>query len=142
MAGRRLAERLTLDQQPPVKIVLQANALERGILGEQYELVQRDLEEQGHEVTFRRPSPSERSAVPPLPGIDFTVAAFVYVVGRVTEQLLDEITRPLRERLVASFRVTRPRKALILGANEEVLRVVDLPPEPLGGRGSPTSPDA
>ena len=46
------------------RIVLQPNALELGLLREEYELVKRDLEEQGHDVEIREPTEFRRSVDP------------------------------------------------------------------------------
>jgi hypothetical protein len=117
------------------RIVLAPNALELGILGEEYALVQRDLEAQGHEVELRDQI-EERRSVDPTTAIAFTVAVSLYVGQRVAQPTLDEIGRVLRDRLVARFRLTRPRKALIFGEDgRTVISEVDLPnEEPPPGR--------
>jgi hypothetical protein len=107
------------------RIVLQPAPIELGLLGDGYELLQRDLEAQGHDVTTLEPE-ERRSVDPHTAAIAYTVAVAIYVSREISKPTLEEIGRVLRDRLVAHWRITRPRKALIYGEDGRVISSVNL----------------
>jgi hypothetical protein len=104
--------------------------MELGLHREQYGVLVRELEEQGHSVELERPM--EQRGVPEAT-IGEAYALVVQVAGFVDDHLLDAIVGALVARLLSRREAKLPpRRAAIYGPRGRILREVELPSEDVG----------
>ena len=111
------------------RITINPLPIELGLNEEQYKLVKRDLEEQGHTVRFQAPV-IERSAPDVTQTLRAAYDVMLYLADFVDDRALHAIADVLILRLVSRRRRNQHRVAAIYGPDgRTVLLKVDLPNE-------------
>lgn len=110
------------------ELTIERHPFERASFEEEYELLVRDLEEQGHHVSVRE-AIEARDATGGLDAVGW--GALIYLATHVAEEVIDAIVAAALRRLSGPgrFGAKRERRVVIYGPDERVLREVEIPDE-------------